>query len=65
MPESLAAPFDACLCSRVLMYRISVDMSPQVLHSLLEPDTENDRVAVVGISNWMLDFAKVRCKRVQ
>ena len=33
----------------------------QVLHSLLEPDTETHRVAVVGISNWILDFAKVCC----
>lgn len=30
----------------------------QVLHSLLEPD-EEQRVAVVGISNWSLDAAKM------
>ena len=31
----------------------------KVLHSLLEPQTERERVAFLGISNWALDASKM------
>jgi hypothetical protein len=29
------------------------------LHSLLEPENEEDKVAFVGLSNWALDASKM------
>lgn len=31
----------------------------KVLHALLEPEFESDRVAFIGISNWSLDASKM------
>jgi hypothetical protein len=31
----------------------------KVLHSLLEPENEEEKVAFIGISNWALDASKM------
>lgn len=37
-------------------------LAEQVLHDFLEPCDERDKLAVVGLSNWALDYAKMnRC----